>query len=286
MFYTRRSRALPAVGTAETLPAFLRLCAPRDAFHGAVGARDARQIQLPLAQIRPHLAPFKGRFADAVQVVNPAIMVVEQAHVFGMMLGVDIARVNGHLQRVIRVKIAAGLVVHQEKALIPDQYKVDHPHQRRQAGVDRKHKGVLDAPDLIIGPYVRAVHLVGVADMALFQPRAFINNCFVLCANPAGGIGAHILIGAGNEGVHALAFDEIIRDRIQFLIAHILQVIAVGAELQRRHLAEAEVRDALAPDRFGEKVGITAVGGEHGLDAVFGLLVWRGHCFIAVLPLV
>lgn len=87
---------------------------------------------MPAVGINAHLCALKGGFANTFEVIDPAIMVIEQAAGIGCVSMLDVVRINGDLQFVIGIEIPTGFVIYQDDLIIPAQDQVNDAHDGGQ----------------------------------------------------------------------------------------------------------------------------------------------------------
>jgi len=92
-------------------------------------------------------------------IVQPAIVIRVDA--------LDIMRVDGNLQFVVRVEIPAGLVVHQEDSLSVLKHQVDDTHQGRKVIRQQDSERMFDRQHAFDLPAVLLVYTQGVGEMGL-----------------------------------------------------------------------------------------------------------------------
>ena len=96
------------------------------------GVVDAPAIQSIQRRLHLHQRALEGRLADALEIIDPAVMVIIQPAIVIRVDGLDVMRIDSYLQFVVGVKIPTGLVVHQDNSIPILQHQVNHTHHRRQ----------------------------------------------------------------------------------------------------------------------------------------------------------
>lgn len=89
-----------------------------DPLHGLEPGADAREGGRPAPGGEADLGPLESGLADAAEVVDPAVVVIVKRAGHIAILLADVLHVDGHLQLILRGKIPAGLVIHDDDAAV------------------------------------------------------------------------------------------------------------------------------------------------------------------------
>ncbi len=151
--------AIPVVRAAKAGALGVRLLTGSDAIDLFSGNLNALEIGCPLGGMHADFGALKSRLADALQIFNPAIMVIEQTAAVCAVLLHDVLGINGDLQLIIGIKIPSGLVIHQQDLVFALQDEIDDAYHRGQVIGNGKDKGMFDGKDLMSAPAILLMHL-------------------------------------------------------------------------------------------------------------------------------
>ena len=151
--------AIPVERTAKAGVLGVRLLASSDAIDLFSGNLNALEIGCPLGGMHADFGALKSRFADALQILNPAVMVIEQTAAACAVLLHDVLGINGNLQLIVGIKISPGLVIHQQDLTFALQDEINDAYHRGQVIGYGKDKGMFDRKDLMSAPAILLMHL-------------------------------------------------------------------------------------------------------------------------------
>ena len=221
------------------------------------------------------LLPLKRWLADAPQVVDPPVLVEVGLTLCRPVSPQDMLAIDRQLHGVGVAEGPAGLVVDNGKHPVLAKDQIDHTQAWRQTTPQGQHEWLLDPDHFPVGPGVLAKQFHGAAKMQPIRLVVVGLDQPVESAGPNCRAACDTAVQPGRGLVKYPALDEVRRFGPKPDPLDVLQVIAVGTELDGGNLAVTQIGHPVSPQPLREAHDSASVAGKgRGDSPVSGL----NHC--------